>query len=132
MKVDAFLEELILYLYYFKAYSIRDIVSEINLRTNKKLSHTAVHKVIKRAQYKDYSPELLEWIRTIEEQTKPRILEFASVQKFTENEDFQAITFKKEELEQKLGLDGSIYSVLFDTKTKSVTIVYEKAKKKRG
>lgn len=125
MKVDGFLEELILYLYYFKGYSVRDIASELRVRSNIKLSHTAVHKLIQRAQNLDPSPELLEWIRSIEQRSRSRILEYDSAKMFADNESFRAATFTQEEIQQKLNINGRIYSVLFDDKTKNVTFIYE-------
>lgn len=127
MKVDPFLEELILYLYYFENYSVREIVKELKARTNVQLSHAGVHKVIKRSQRKDFPPELLEWVRSLSESMKPRELEYATATAFAENENFRALVLKKEDLEQKLNLDGRIHSVFFDRKTKQITIVYEQS-----
>jgi len=128
MKVDTFLKELILYLYYFKGLSVREIASEIEKRTNIEITHTAVHKVLKRARL-EINQEMLDFIRELEKQMKPLNFDYSDLENFANNQNLNAIQLKINELESLLNIED-IQTVIYDSNTKSLTILYKSKKSK--
>jgi len=153
-KIDKLTENLIIALYLVEGKSIRQIVKEIEIKTGKQITHTAVYKVLKK--YKQNSiDEIFEKLSQLIEglcdkqknetskkvvlyhffdyfiQQKLQELPYMYSSKIIENENVKVKTFKLDELQKILQLP-TICSVFYDDNTNEVLFIFKEFEKRKG